>query len=225
MIPDLEALGSPAPTDTTGTPTPLRLRLDPNGPIEPYLDGAWWPRSHELPAELSALLGALSADLGPIALVGYHRDAWDPAPDRLDLAGHPIHLVGFGSPNPPTLIVIADTGRRVTLRVVAPETDGASAAEAMAAATRHAVEHHTAGPDNDASAAESRSLDELAARLSRLPGNAAPERVALISSWVDEAADQFRHAPVQVFVPILVEHIVRGRLSKIDADRDARSAR
>jgi hypothetical protein len=170
MIPDLEAVGSPALTDTTGTPTPLRLRLDPNGPIEPYLDGAWWPRSHELPVELPALLAALSTDLGPIALVGYHRDAWEPAPDRLDLAGHPIHLVGFGSPDPPTLIVIADTGRRVTPRVVAPEADGASAAEAMAAVTHHTVEQHTAGPDNNASAAESRSLDELAARLSRLPG-------------------------------------------------------
>jgi hypothetical protein len=171
------------------------------------------------------LLAALSADLGPIALVGYHRDAWEPAPDRLDLAGQSIHLVGFGSPNPPTLIVIADTGRRVTLRVVAPETGGASVAEAMAAVTHHTVEQHTAGPDNNASAAESRSLDELAARLSRLPGNAEPERVALISSWVDEAADQFSNARIQVFVPILVEHIVRGRLSKMDADRDARSTR
>ena len=225
MIQDLKAVGSLAPTDTTGTPTPLRLRLDPNGPIEPYLDGAWWPCSHELPVELSALLAALSADLGPIALVGYHRDAWEPAPDRLDLAGHPIHLVGFGSPNPPTLIVIADTGRRVTLRVVAPETDGARATEVMAAVTHHTVEQHTAGPDNNASAAESRSLDELATRLSRLPGNAEPERVALISSWVDEAADQFSNARIQVFVPILVEHIVRGRLSKMDADRDARSTR
>jgi hypothetical protein len=223
MIPDLKAVGSPGPADTTGTPTPLRLRLDPNSPIEPYLDGAWWPRSHELPVELSALLATLSADLGPIALVGYHRDAWEPAPDRMDLAGQPIHLVAFGSPNPPTLIVIADTGRRVTLRVVAPETDGASAAEVMAAAAHHTVTQHTAGPDNNASAAESRSLDELAARLSRLPGNAAPERVALISSWVGEAADEFSNAPIQVFVPILVEHIVRGRLSKMDADRDARS--
>jgi hypothetical protein len=193
------------------------------GAFPANLDGAWWPRSHELRVELSALLAALSADLGPIALVGYHRDAWEPAPDRLDLAGQPIHLVAFGSPNPPTLIVIADTGRRVTLRVVAPETDGASAAELMAAAAHHTVKQHTAGPDNNASAAESRSLDELAARLSRLPGNAEPERVALISSWVHEAADQFSQAPVQVFVPILVEHIFRGRLSKMDADRDARS--
>ena len=221
MIPDLEAVSSPAPTDTTGTPTPPRLRLDPNGPIEPYLDGAWWPRSQELPVELSSLLAALSADLGPIALVGYHRDAWEPAPDRLDLAGHPIHLVGFSSPNPPTVIVIADTGRRVTLRVVAPQTDGATAAEAMAAVTHHILEKHTPGPGDNARAAESRSLGELAARLSRLPGNAAPERVALISSWVDEAADEFTNAPIQVFVPILVEHIVRGRLSRIDADRDA----
>jgi hypothetical protein len=42
---------------------------------------------------------------------------------------------------------------------------------------------------------------------------------------VHEAADQFSHAPVQVFVPILVEHIVRGRLSEMHADRDGSSTR
>jgi hypothetical protein len=38
-----------------------------------------------------------------------------------------------------------------------------------------------------------------------------------------EAADQFSNAPIQAFVPILVEHIVRGRLDNTRADRDASS--
>ena len=101
------------------------------------------------------------------------------------------------------------------------QTDSASAAQAMTAATHHAVEQHTGGPANNANATETRSLDELAARLSRLPGNTDPEQAALIYRWVEEAAHQFNDARVQVFVPILVEHIVRGRLYKMHADRDA----
>jgi hypothetical protein len=46
----------------------------------------------------------------------------------------------------------------------------------------------------------------------------------LISRWVAEAAEQFREAPIQAFVPILVEHIVRGRLYSSRADRPARSS-
>ena len=49
-------------------------------------------------------------------------------------------------------------------------------------------------------------------RLARLPGNTDPAQAALISRWVAEAADQFLEAPIQAFVPILVEHIVRERL-------------
>ena len=63
--------------------------------------------------------------------------------------------------------------------------------------------------------------DELTARLARLPGNTDPEQAALISRWVGEAAAQFSNAPIQAFVPILVEHIVRGRLYNTRADRDA----
>ena len=107
---ELHPCGIPPPlAGNAATATPLRLQLDPNRPAEPYLDGAWWPRSTELPAELPTLLEELSAHLGSIALVGYHRDAWNAAPGHLDLAGHPVHLQGFVSPNPPTLVVIGDT--------------------------------------------------------------------------------------------------------------------
>jgi len=232
MAPNPNTVRSAAPADSPATPTPLRLRLDLDEPAEPYLDGAWWPRSAELPTELPSLLEALSAHLGPIALIGYRRDAWNPAPDHLDLAGHAVHLQGFVSPGPATLVVVDDRGRRVGVRVVPPETDSATAAEVMAAATDHdvehgdhCVEHGDGGPATQADRAEATSLDEVAARLARLPANAGPARAALISEWVAEAAYQFRDAPIQAFVPILVEHIVRGRLQDDRVDRPAPSAK
>lgn len=225
MIEDPNAVRLPASAGNTYTAAPLRLELDPNRPAEPYLDGAWWPRSTELSDELPALLEALSADLGPIALVGYHRAAWNAPQGELDVAGRSVHLEGFVSPNPPTLVVIADTGRRVALSVVPPETDGAKASQAMTAVTHRTVEPHIGGPVTEANAAETRALDELAARLARLPANTGPEQATLISRWVGEAANQFTKAPIQAFVPILVEHIVRERLHNTRADRDVSSTR
>ena len=205
---------NPVRLSTVLGPAPVRLQLNPDGTPEPYLDGAWWPRSTELAAELPALIAALSEKLGPTALIGYHNDAWTAAPDHLDLDGRTVHLQGFVSPNPPTLVVVDDRGRRVTVRVVPPETEAATAAELMAAAATH----QPAGPGEGAQPspahrAEATSLDEVAARLARLPGNTGPEQSALISQWVVEAADQFRDAPITAFIPILVEHIVRGRLT------------
>jgi hypothetical protein len=201
------------------------LQLDSNGPAEPYLDGAWWPRSAELLVELPALLTALSAHLGPVALIGYRRDAWNAVPDHLDLAGRFVHLQGFVSPDPPTLVVVDDSGRRVTMRVVPPDTDSTTAAELMAAAaTHHSAERGDGGSATEADRAAATSLDEVAARLARLPGNTDPAQAALISQWVTEAADQFREAPIQAFVPILVEHIVRGRLYSNRADHPPRSS-
>lgn len=50
-----------------------------------------------------------------------------------------------------------------------------------------------------------------------MDGNTDPHRVELIASWVEEAAAQLVHAPIQAFVPILVEHIVRGRIHATSA--------
>ena len=47
------------------------------------LDGAWWPRSRELTAELPALFAVLAARWGGIALVAYHFDDWHGAPSSL----------------------------------------------------------------------------------------------------------------------------------------------
>ena len=223
MKPKLDAGPSISPSSGPATPTPLRLQFDPDRPAEPCLDGAWWPRSTELSAELPALLTKFSAHLGPIALVGYQNAAWDQAPDRLRLAGgHSVHLLGFVSPDRPTMVVIAESGRSVTLRVVPAETDGATAAQAMTAVAHRVADRDAWAPATKAGAVGASSLAELAARLTRLPGNNDPHLAALISRWVAEAAAQFGDAPIQVFVPILVEHIVRERIHNDRADRSAR---
>jgi hypothetical protein len=209
MAPNANAVQSTSTAVSPATSATPRLQLNPDGPAQAHLDGAWWPRSTDLAAELPALLTALSTRLGPIALIGYRRGAWDAAPDHLDLAGREVHLQGFVSADPPTLVVVDDRGQRVVMRVVPPGTEQATAAELMAA---QAVHDADAGPATNADKAEATSIDEVTARLTRLPGNDDPAQAALISQWVAEATEQFHEAPIQAFVPILVEHIVRVRL-------------
>lgn len=191
---------------------PLRLRLNPNVPATSYVDGAWWPRSRQLTAELPGLLAELTASVRLVALVGYHRNAWDAAPEQMDVAGRTVGLEGFSSSSPATVLVIGAAGERVTLLVVAPETAEDQAQQMLAAAGQPGDALAGVGPGKEAEKAEARSLDELATRLARVDGRTDPQRTALITGWVAEAAEQFTHARVQAFVPILVEHIVRGRL-------------
>lgn len=40
-------------------PSPVRLQLKPEGPTTGFVDGAWWPRSRDLAAELPSLATAL----------------------------------------------------------------------------------------------------------------------------------------------------------------------
>lgn len=62
-----------------------------------------------------------------------------------------------------------------------------------------------------------RLLDEVATRLSTKEAHNGQIRNQTIASWVREAADQFIGAPVQAFVPVLVEHIVRERIAEANS--------
>lgn len=54
---------------------------------------------------------------------------------------------------------------------------------------------------------------EVAAQLACHEGRGDSARTAEITRWCHEAADQFVNAPVQVFVPILVQNMVRNRMN------------
>ncbi len=188
--------------------SPARVRITPNRLASEHIDGVWWPRSTQLAAELPALLLSLSDRLGQVVGVGYRRDGWTDTPPHIEIADHPVQLMGFTSDEPASVIVIGHDGHHLTLRVIAPETTEQAAREALAAIPERPNEG-TAGHRGTAAA---RSVADVADRLARHEGRGDDHRAAEIMRWCEEAAEQFDSARIQSFVPILVEHIVHNRM-------------
>jgi Family of unknown function (DUF5994) len=151
--------------------------------------------------------------------VGYRRDGWTDTPPQVDIAGHPVQLLGFTSDEPTSVIVIGHDGHHLTLRVIAPDTSDQAAREALAAIPERANDG-TAGRKGTAAA---RSVADVAERLARHEGRADDQRTAEIMRWCEEAAQQFESARIQSFVPILVEHIVHNRMSQTRAAKPSPS--
>ena len=187
-----------------------RLQLTPNSLASAYVDGAWWPRSTRLADELVGLVAALSDRLGQVAVVGYHLNAWPETPPQVQIAGLTVHLEGFTSEEPPTVILIDRDGRRITLLVIAPNASEQVAREELDAASKRA--DGGIAVTGEAERAAARSVTDVAAQLARHEGRGDPQRAAEITRWCEEAARQFVNAPIQAFVPILVEHAVRCRM-------------
>ncbi len=185
-----------------------RLRITPSRLPSEHIDGAWWPRSTKLTSELPALLSTLSDRLGQVVGVGYCHDGWTDVPPHIDVAGHPVQLVGFTSDEPATVIVIGHDGHHLTLRVIAPDTCDQAAREALAAIP----ERSNDGTAGLRAAAAARSVVDIAQKLASHEGRNDPQRTAEILRWCEEAAGQFESARIQGFVPILVEHIVNNRI-------------
>jgi hypothetical protein len=148
------------------TPHLLRLRLKPKGPVTGYVDGAWWPRTRDLTAELPELAAVLAVRLGPVYRVAFAMAAWLPPPTRrLVLDGRPVRLEGFRSQDENIVYVSGLDGRRICLLVVPPEADDAAGHEAMMTAAHR---------DNADSPAEILSKAGIPSRR-----RGAPERVPL----------------------------------------------
>ena len=70
-----------------------RLRLKPKAPQSGHVDGAWWPHSDDLAAELPDLLAVLSVRLGRIDRVLYNVNEWAKPPSRkLETGGRLVRL-------------------------------------------------------------------------------------------------------------------------------------
>lgn len=191
----------------------LRLRITNRLPSE-HIDGAWWPCSTDLVAELPALLSTLTQRLGQIVMVGYVRNGWTHTPPEVEIAGQTIELLAFDSAEPASVILVGHDGRHLTLRVISPQTRERDAQQALAAVPARSC----AGTGT--AAAVARSLAEVADKLARHEGRHDARRNAEIMRWCEDAAAQFDEARIQSFVPILVEHIVRNKMYQT---RDARS--
>lgn len=182
-----------------------RLQLKPYRSASEHIDGAWWPRSRHLIDELPNLVAAVSERLGRVVMVGYHRNGWDESPPLAEIADDSIELLGFTGSAPTSVILIGEDGRYLSLEVIPPDTSEEVARRVLDEA---AVPADVAPASSSAVA---RSAADVADKLASHEGSD-EQRTAQIKRWCEESAEQFVDAPVQSFVPILVEHIVRGRM-------------
>ena len=116
-----------------------RLRLKPKAPQSGYVDGAWWPHSEDLTAELPDLLSVLSVRLGPISRVIYNINEWASAPAKFATSGRTVRLDGYHRQQVHTVEVLGLNRDKIVLLVVAPHADPDQA---------HAIMMAAAGPAN-----------------------------------------------------------------------------
>ncbi|SPM30677.1 DUF5994 family protein [Mycobacterium terramassiliense] len=118
-----------------------RLRLKAKAPQSGYVDGAWWPHSDDLTAELPDLLSVLSVRLGRIARVLYNMNDWATAPAKFATGGRTVRLDGYHRQPVNTVEVLGLNRSKIVLLVVSPHADPEQA---------HAIMMTAAGPSNAA---------------------------------------------------------------------------
>jgi len=129
-------------SEYTGPDNTPRLRLKPKAPVSGHVDGAWWPRTDDLRAELPDLLAVLSVRLGAVDRVLYNLAEWAQMPKRLTTGGRAVRLDGYRLQPANTLQVLGLGREKILLLVVPPHTDPEIAHDAMM----------TAAAPNDATA-------------------------------------------------------------------------
>ncbi|MCX5215959.1 DUF5994 family protein [Kitasatospora sp. NBC_00240] len=116
-------------------PAPLRLSLTPDDATAGRLDGAWWPRSHDLLTELPSLAKELDNRWGRVTRVTLNPAHWPSIPPRIPVAGHVVHAGWFQQEQDPNEIMVRSYAPgRLDLLVVPPHTGPTEAANLMATA-------------------------------------------------------------------------------------------
>lgn len=110
-----------------------RLALEPTMAGTGLFDGAWWPRSYDLPAELPDLITALSAHLGQIRRVALDTAPWEGVPRSITVNGETIRI-GWLTASAETISLRLGILDQRLLLVIPPRTAGHTAAAAMACA-------------------------------------------------------------------------------------------
>jgi hypothetical protein len=122
--------------ERTPSSLPPRLVLAPAGTAPALIDGAWWPRSRDLTAELPALIEALDPLWGRITRVTVNPTFWPVIPRKVPVHGHVVHVGWFAAEQDPhKLLLLSYSAGRWDLLVIPPETEPITAARLMAMAT------------------------------------------------------------------------------------------
>jgi hypothetical protein len=117
----------------------VSLRSDA-GSGEESFDGAWFPRSRDLPVELPELIAALDRRGLHVERFTYPLDPWTPAPRKIVVGGRVVRTGGFRSMDPGVVCLTWAGGtRRADLLVVPPETDVITGARALRLCVRQGL--------------------------------------------------------------------------------------
>ncbi|MET9889110.1 DUF5994 family protein [Streptomyces sp. NPDC006465] len=124
--------------EPVAAPAAARLALKTDGASRGLLDGAWWPRSRDLPSELPALVRTLDPLWGRITRIAVNPRYWPVVPHKVPVDGHVVK-VGWFTPeiDPHKLLLLSYGTGRWDLLIIPPETGAASAARLMRAASDH----------------------------------------------------------------------------------------
>jgi len=126
-------------TATAVVGSQLRLRMTHTHTRHGVLDGAWWPYSTDLAAELPALIAGLegwldSSDHGPnrhVSRVAVSLTIWTNVPRRIEVAGHRVNVAWFGSIDAHTISVSCPNVADLDLLVIPPTAPPEPALAAM----------------------------------------------------------------------------------------------
>lgn len=149
-------------TSTAAPTSQARLALTPNTSLAGLLDGAWWPYSRDLATELPPLVDALRDRWGRVTRIAANPAPWPVTPSRVPLGEYAVHVGWFTGQDPDTMILLSYSLGRCDLLVIPPETQPASAARLMAAASAPGNLHTTDTLMSDENAAGRRLREDLA---------------------------------------------------------------
>jgi hypothetical protein len=100
------------------------------------LDGAWWPRSSDLSAELPLLTAELDSLWGRITRITVNPAHWPTIPRKVPVAGHVVKVGWFRhEQDEHELLLLSYHVGRWNLLVIPPTTPPDTAAWLMTAAT------------------------------------------------------------------------------------------
>ncbi|MGW7243396.1 DUF5994 family protein [Streptomyces sp. NPDC054804] len=134
--PSPSSSASSSSSSSSSSTSPLRLSLAPVGRAPALLDGAWWPRSRDLGAELPTLTAVLDPLWGRITRVTVNPTYWPVVPHKVPVAGHVVNVGWFlAEQDPHELLLLSYRVGRWNLLVIPPGTDQVSAAWLMTAAS------------------------------------------------------------------------------------------
>lgn len=96
-----------------------RVRLAPVDQSVGEAGGTWWPRSHELAAELPELLAALADRLGRVERIVYDPAGWAPSvPQRIVTDNGPVVLDAYRYESFDKLYAYGTGGASIVLQVI-----------------------------------------------------------------------------------------------------------